>query len=328
MRTTPRPSARRVAEATAFAVATLAASALAFAPSVPGTATYWIEPLLLVPFGIVAAARYGVAGAAATVAGIAAVAVGLLTHGLHPVPGADPARAVPATQEILAVLAVVTVGLALVLDELKRQAGLLARKEKELRDQNALLERRVAERTEALERTARDLAGANARLARLATTDHLTELPNRRAFEEVGERERRRAIADGRSVSVLVFDLDRFKWVNDRHGHAVGDLVLRAVGEPVRSVLRPSDLFARTGGEEFSVLLVDSDVGQAKEVAERIRSALERMEVDAGGEAIRVTASFGVADVRGPDDRLAAVVERADAAMYRAKREGRNRVAT
>ncbi len=320
-------STARVAEATAFVGAAALLTVAAFAPSELGAAAFFVEPALLVALGIVAAVRYGVTGASVAVAVIAAVAVVTMSVGGGPDREASALRSILSAQGVLAVLAFVSVGSALVLDELRRQRARLERQEVQLRDQNERLERSVTERTEAWARAARDLEHANARLARLATTDYLTELPNRRAFEETGERERRRAAADGVPVAVLVFDLDRFKTVNDRYGHAVGDRVLRAVAAPVRTALRPSDLLARTGGEEFSVLLVDADARQATEVAERIRRALETTTVEHDGASIVVTASFGVAAVRTPDEPLASLAERADAAMYRAKRAGRNRVA-
>jgi diguanylate cyclase (GGDEF)-like protein len=125
-----------------------------------------------------------------------------------------------------------------------------------------------------------------------------------------------------------MLDVDFFKKVNDTHGHQVGDEVLKAVAQIVTSSLRTGDVAARYGGEEFVTVLPGSDMEGATLVAERIRSRLEQTEIQTTKGPIQVTASFGVAAVRGPDCRGAAkdLVARADAALYEAKRNGRNRV--
>jgi diguanylate cyclase (GGDEF)-like protein len=158
-----------------------------------------------------------------------------------------------------------------------------------------------------------------------ANIDALTGLPNRRYLEEllatVGPRRR-----SGDRLGALMIDLDHFKNFNDRYGHAAGDRVLHAVGERISSAVRADDQPARYGGEEFAVLLRRADPKQAVEVAERIREQIGSMSSDELGVNERVTVSIGVAvadsHVTDPTSLLAA----ADAALYRAKREGRNRV--
>jgi len=174
------------------------------------------------------------------------------------------------------------------------------------------------------------IALENARLhsivQRQAITDELTELANRRRFTEALETEVRRAERFGEPLALVFADLDDFKRVNDRHGHQVGDQVLRAFADCLRKRVRAIDLAARVGGEEFAVLLVETDLAGARALAESLREAAAALEVQAAGAGtITVTASFGVAaypDERTPEELLTA----ADAGLYRAKREGKNRV--
>ena len=162
-------------------------------------------------------------------------------------------------------------------------------------------------------------------LALASRRDPLTGLPNRRAFDEELAREVARAARTGAPLAVAVLDVDRFKAVNDGHGHAVGDAVLRAVAARARAVVRAGDLAARTGGEEFGLLLPGADLAGAVELAERVRAALAARPVEAAGRALVVTASLGCAAL-GPGESPEALVARADARMYEAKRAGRDRV--
>jgi diguanylate cyclase (GGDEF)-like protein/putative nucleotidyltransferase with HDIG domain len=158
----------------------------------------------------------------------------------------------------------------------------------------------------------------------------LTELPNHRALSNLLEQEGERARRYGHPLSLLFFDGDRFKQVNDTYGHAVGDVVLRELGERACSVLRAGDTVGRFGGEEFLVLLPETDAHEARQVAERLRAAVAASPLAAqaveGG--IAVTVSIGLASY--PDDGTTAseVREQADQAMYWAKRLGRNQVRT
>jgi two-component system cell cycle response regulator len=179
---------------------------------------------------------------------------------------------------------------------------------------------------------ARELGGA-IRLAtlvedsqRLATTDSLTGLMNRRAFVGAMERESDRCERTGAPLSVLLLDVDHFKQVNDRQGHASGDAVLAALGALLPLQSRPYDVTARWGGEEFVVALPHANVADARNAAERIRRAVEGVTIQASnGDSIPITVSIGVAE-RHPGESLDALVDRADRAMYAAKTSGRNRV--
>jgi diguanylate cyclase (GGDEF)-like protein len=170
------------------------------------------------------------------------------------------------------------------------------------------------------------LKEAQVELQRLAATDFLTGIANHRSFSESGEREIQRARRYGRSMAVLMIDLDHFKRVNDTYGHAAGDRVLVAVTSTIRKLLRDIDVFGRLGGEEFAILLPETDMVGGRATAERLRAAIAETAIDAGDSVLKVTISIGVSMVSREDRGLDAVLKRADDAMYEAKREGRNRV--
>ncbi len=174
------------------------------------------------------------------------------------------------------------------------------------------------------------IALENARLhgivQRQAITDELTELANRRYFMELLETELRRAERFAEPLALVFADLDDFKRVNDRFGHHVGDDVLRAFADVIRKRVRAIDLAARLGGEEFAVLLLETDLVGAEALAESLRTAIETLDVRIpGGGIVKVTASFGVAaypETHSADELMTT----ADRALYQAKREGKNRV--
>lgn len=188
-----------------------------------------------------------------------------------------------------------------------------------LREAGETLERRVGERTRAL-------AEANARLNRLATLDALTGVWNRRRFLDLAEAELGRARRYGRQLGVFLLDLDRFKTINDTHGHAAGDEVLRAVVKRTREALRASDHIARFGGEEFVVLLPETDGDGTTIVAERVRASLAAAPVVVDGRPIPITASIGIAWWLPGEASMEATLRRADLALHAAKQAGRNRV--
>jgi diguanylate cyclase (GGDEF)-like protein len=157
-----------------------------------------------------------------------------------------------------------------------------------------------------------------------ASTDALTGLPNRRYFDEFcGLLARRRRSGD--AVGVLMIDIDRFKVLNDEHGHATGDEVLRAVGGAIIAAVREDDVPARYGGEEFVVLLRNPTPDVAFEVGERVRSSVGALDLRRIGVAA-VSVSVGVAVARQADQPIGDLIADADRALYRAKRGGRNRV--
>jgi diguanylate cyclase (GGDEF)-like protein len=160
-------------------------------------------------------------------------------------------------------------------------------------------------------------------LHHMAQTDGLTGLLNRRAFEEILARELLRAKEIGKSVAVLLVDIDRFKQVNDRWGHQAGDEVIRRVSDSLRKSMRPSDALSRFGGEEFMILLRDVTTEQSGEIAGRLRAEIAGL-TELPGE-VRLTVSIGVA-ASHPLDVPQELLRRCDDALYRSKRGGRNLV--
>ena len=192
-----------------------------------------------------------------------------------------------------------------------------------LTNELATANREAVRRGRELERTLERLRAANEVIERLARTDPLTLLVNRRGLEEAITHERDRAERTGEPLSVVALDLDHFKRVNDTWGHAVGDRLLSAVGEALRAGVRPYDVASRVGGEEFLLVLPATQRERAADVAERLRARVAELVVE--GLPERVTSSAGVAEhARG--ETTEALLVRADAALYEAKRLGRNRV--
>jgi len=163
-------------------------------------------------------------------------------------------------------------------------------------------------------------------LFQLATTDALTGTHNRRYFFERARTEFMRATRLGRPLTVVTFDIDNFKVVNDTHGHDAGDKVLLRLVETARTVLRQIDIFGRTGGEEFALVLPEAQLPEAIAVAERLRAAIVRTPINLGTKSLTVTASFGVAERRAGDNAVDALFARADRALSAAKAAGRNTV--
>ena len=174
------------------------------------------------------------------------------------------------------------------------------------------------------------LADANARLAILSSRDGLTGLANRRSFDEAFAVEYRRAMREGRSIALVMIDVDRFKAFNDLYGHPAGDDCLRRVAEAIAgSLRRPADIAARYGGEEFAVVLPETDEAGALVIATRIRHAVLNLAIPhEGNEEGVVSISAGVAAVpaRTSNDEADLLVRSADQALYRAKNGGRNAV--
>jgi diguanylate cyclase (GGDEF)-like protein len=179
----------------------------------------------------------------------------------------------------------------------------------------AMLEREIEERRQ-----------LEAQLRRIATTDGLTGALNRSAFMTAGEQEIERARKTGQELALLMLDADHFKLINDRFGHAGGDLTLRHLVTTCSKVVREGDLVGRLGGEEFAIVLPGATVSTAEGIAERLRTEVADARLSHGDQVIRVTVSIGLALLQPHDASIEQVVARADAALYRAKDSGRNRV--
>lgn len=173
-----------------------------------------------------------------------------------------------------------------------------------------------------------DLEAANEKLYKLSCTDPLTDLFNRRHFNNVLDVEVARVVRYGTPLSLVLADIDHFKRVNDELGHVAGDEVLRQVSKTLSTLVRKADVVARYGGEEIALVLTNTGPAGALVLAERLRAAVEGLKVTAAGATVRVTASFGiaVAEPKGDVTNAATLVRRADKALYAAKRRGRNGV--
>jgi diguanylate cyclase (GGDEF)-like protein len=161
---------------------------------------------------------------------------------------------------------------------------------------------------------------------RASLIDPLTGVGNRRAFFERGEKLLHRSAFESRPTVLLLFDLDRFKRVNDTFGHHAGDQVLRAFCGAATAALRPDDLFGRLGGEEFASLLPETSLDEGIVVAERIRSSFEATALEVGANKLAATVSVGAAMSIDPSRKLDDLIKAADRALYLAKANGRNRV--
>jgi diguanylate cyclase (GGDEF)-like protein len=157
------------------------------------------------------------------------------------------------------------------------------------------------------------------------THDPMTEAYNKRAFLQEIEKEAGFSKRHNQPLTLVMFDLDHFKRVNDTYGHQAGDLVLRSVARRVTETIRKEDIFARYGGEEFAILLRNTDIEGAFIIAERVRRAIEDLEVTHNGRRIPCTVSVGIAKLDNTISRPSDLIEAADERLYQAKRKGRNR---
>ena len=201
--------------------------------------------------------------------------------------------------------------------------------EREIERAREQLEVRVEERTRELNRALIDVGDLAAQLNEslhqvelLATTDTLTEIYNRRKFDEAVGTEHQRAKHEDTPFSLIMFDIDHFKKVNDRFGHSVGDQVLKDLCQLLRGLVRQGDMLIRWGGEEFILLLPMTLLEEAGFFAERVRAEVEQKNFVTVG---KITISLGVAQFR-PGDSIDALLGRVDNALYKAKQDGRNRV--
>jgi len=300
----PRPNWSMLLELSLLWILMVVVGYYVFSMGIQRDLNFQLTPVILMPFSILAAVRYGLVGATLTIIVHTMMAVGLMVRGVHPYQEFPPQLAVWLLQENMTVTAITAFGLAILLQE--------------IRTQKQELELRVQERTATLET-------AVSRLNELASTDYLTGIINRRHFQDVAQRELMRLGRHGNSASLILFDLDHFKRVNDRFGHEAGDLVLKKVARAVQEVMRPMDMFGRYGGEEFLVLLPDTRTENAMEIAERMRKRVEETYSLYRGREIHVTISIGVAQWNGRDS-LKELIRQADSALYQAKNAGRNRI--
>jgi len=181
---------------------------------------------------------------------------------------------------------------------------------------------------EQLEAYRQRILGQNRELERLANTDPLTGVYNRRYFMGFATKEFLRSQRYSHMFSLIQMDLDHFKKINDTHGHAVGDEVLKAFTANCLEVLRENDVLGRIGGEEFSIILPETEKGGALIVAERFRETIADLKLYVDDQVVHFTVSIGVTCLRQDDASIEVVLRRADEALYLAKNGGRNKVVT
>jgi len=185
---------------------------------------------------------------------------------------------------------------------------------------------RLAQQERTAQTMNQQLIAVNATLDKLAREDPLTGVPNRRMILEMVTTELARYRRSGAGFTLLMVDIDNFKLINDGHGHLAGDHVLRTVAQTLRRAIRGSDLIGRYGGEEFLILLAQTNEAGAMCATDHVLGAVRREGVEIAGRRVPVTVSMGTAVVQPDDQTIDAVVQRADAALYEAKRAGKDRV--
>jgi diguanylate cyclase len=205
--------------------------------------------------------------------------------------------------------------------ELRAIVQKLIASNEEYRRETADLERRL----EKAQTKAKELKQRAKTAEKLASIDPLTGVANRRRFDEELEKQVALSHQDETPLCLMMADIDHFKSINDRFGHRTGDAVLRQFAELVGSMVRTTDLIARYGGEEFAVILPRAPLGNAYEIAERIRRTLQSHAWDnPGGDELNLTSSFGIADIRDGETAVD-LLNRTDQMLYEAKKRGRNR---
>ena len=183
---------------------------------------------------------------------------------------------------------------------------------------NKTLERKVSIRT-------KELRDANKKLIEISIKDYLTNIPNRRHFFEIGTKSLHIAKRENSDLSVICIDIDLFKNINDTYGHNIGDEILKLISSNMNKYIRKSDVIARIGGEEFSILLNNTNEENAYLLAEKIRTQIESSIYKNDKIEIKTTISLGISQLRAEDDDLDSIIIRADKALYEAKNTGRNK---
>jgi diguanylate cyclase (GGDEF)-like protein len=275
-------------------VAALMSGVWAYAITGPGRGAVFATPVVAVMFGMYSLAP-------ATVRRVGGFAIALFGATMLTMSQLEPSVYDPKVEVLhFFILAAMLVGVAEV-------SGQLSRLRQRLRTQKA------------------DLAGALAHIQDLATRDELTGLVNRRHMHEVLTLEHQRCMRSGHAFCVAMIDLDHFKRINDTHGHAAGDSVLRTFAGEARSAIRASDVIARWGGEEFLLLMTDTRSGLGRLGVERLRERIAALRPPGTESSLPITFSAGLTEHRAGEP-VSETIARADQAVYAAKAQGRNRL--
>lgn len=278
----------------------------------------------LYPATWMAKRRHGIAAALVTVAGYAALVQAAVAQGAQ----LDWPEELWSLGVFLLVSLVMMSEHGHLNDRLARIVGLFARAEQG--DFSQAYDAAADQRPDAVARVGSAYNRVRAQLADMVLTDPLTGCMNRRGFDQSLAREVARAIRSGSELSLLALDIDHFKAVNDTHGHLAGDVVLRQVGALLRRMAREGDIVARTGGEEYSIILPDTPAGGAHHLASRVCDEMRAHRFGEASVSVTLTVSMGVAAMDRRDIRTSAQITdalrgRADEALYDAKRSGRDR---
>jgi len=190
-------------------------------------------------------------------------------------------------------------------------------RELNIRKLNKTLEKKVHKRT-------KELRDANKRLTEISTIDYLTNIPNRRCFFESGSKYFYLAKREESDLSIICIDIDHFKKINDTYGHNIGDEILKLIASTINTYVRKSDILARMGGEEFTILVNNMNEEKAFVFAEKIRTHIEKLTYENNDIKIKVTISLGISQMKKDDNKLDSIILRADKALYTAKKLDRN----
>lgn len=218
--------------------------------------------------------------------------------------------------------------LGLISEHINSMNRRIAKRDVELREARNTLEKRVHERTQDLQQEVEARKKAETKLIEQASTDPLTQVMNRRAFDERARAEIERSHRYNHKLALILLDIDHFKQINDQYGHQFGDRVLIDLAGLISPCLRVADSLCRHGGEEFIIMLPETDETTAEHIGERLRSTIANHIISDEDESLSVTASFGVTTWRREESDIQPAISRADKAMYHAKAQGRNKVIT
>lgn len=271
------------------------------------------SPALLLPLLVWAALRFGLHGATATVLIVGFATAAGTTSGLGPFfDGSSQAESVIRVQDYLLTAVLLTLSLG---TSFRQWSWAMS----ELRQERQQLEQRVTERTRELNRQKQEAE-------QQALTDELSALNNRRAFFQYAHNIHDQARRYDRGYSVMILDIDDFKQVNDRFGHATGDIAIRQVADAIHAISRAADVPGRIGGEEFAICLPATSLDEGAILADRLRLSICDLGVPLEGSTLHMTVSVGIAQYRPDDATFEEILKRADNALYMAKSQGRNRL--